>query len=104
MSKNRSVVIVRHNDAIDGVLCKVRHFFGIVLRLGIMSASRCFGASGQQPRLCSNFGWSNTLRFQFSRVEFFFLFDFLLSSSELLWLDFFSLSCIVGELIKYLVD
>lgn len=32
MNKNRSVVIVRYNDAIDGVLCKVRHFFGIVLR------------------------------------------------------------------------
>lgn len=29
MNKNRSVVIVRYNDAIDGVLCKERHFVGI---------------------------------------------------------------------------
>lgn len=36
--KNRSVVIVQHNDAIDGVLCKVRHFFGIDLRNKVCAA------------------------------------------------------------------
>lgn len=83
MNKNRSVVIVRHNDAIDGVLCKVRHFFGIVLRwhigcsltrsLSFYARIRCidmhwtdvFGASVQQLRLCSNFGWSTAFSFQF---------------------------------------
>lgn len=49
MDKNRSVVIVRHNDAIDGVLCKVRHFTGIAS----FAKPHCcdvFGASVQQPR------------------------------------------------------
>lgn len=81
MNKNRSVVIVRYNDAIDGVLCKERHFVGIdrryifPLSLFLIPARICsridmhcadvFGASVQQLRLCSNFGWSNALRFQF---------------------------------------
>lgn len=48
MNKNRSVVIVRYNDAIDGVLCKERHFVRHRSPLHI----RCLALSHRCCRIC----------------------------------------------------